>query len=107
MIVLVITFSKFYAHELVLGQVNILFAVIATGALLSIKAGREAIAGALIALAIVIKPYAVLFLPWLVARGGFRRRRPRAEGWRSPWRCRSRSTASPTTSPCIASGGER
>jgi hypothetical protein len=67
-IVLVITFSKFYAHELVLGQVNILFAVIATGALLSIKAGREALAGALIALAIVIKPYAVLFLPWLVAR---------------------------------------
>jgi hypothetical protein len=45
---LVITFGKFYAHELVLGQVNVLFA-----------------------LAIVIKPYAVLFLPWLAARGKF------------------------------------
>ena len=64
----VITFGKFYAHELVLGQVNMLFAVIATGVLLSIKSGREATAGALAALAIVIKPYAVLFLPWLAGR---------------------------------------
>jgi hypothetical protein len=68
---LVITFGKFYAHELVLGQVNVLFAVIATAALLAIKGGREATAGTLIALAIVIKPYAVLFLPWLAARGKF------------------------------------
>lgn len=66
--VLIVVFGKFYAHELVLGQVNILFAVIATMALLAIKAGREGRAGALVALAIVIKPYAVLFLPWLVAR---------------------------------------
>ncbi|HET7221413.1 MAG TPA: glycosyltransferase family 87 protein [Vicinamibacterales bacterium] len=66
--VMIVVFGKFYAHELVLGQVNILFAVVATTALLSIKAGREGEAGALIALAIVIKPYAVLFLPWLVAR---------------------------------------
>ena len=60
--------AKFYAHELVLGQVNILFAVVATGALLAIKVQREVLAGALVVLAIVIKPYAVLFLPWLVAR---------------------------------------
>jgi len=66
--VLIVVFGKFYAHELVLGQVNILFAVIATMALLAMKSGREAEAGALVALAIVIKPYAVLFLPWLVAR---------------------------------------
>lgn len=67
-IVLVITFGKFYAHELVLGQVNMLFAVVATLMLLAIKDGREAAAGVLAALAIVIKPYAVLFLPWLIAR---------------------------------------
>lgn len=66
--VLILAFGKFYAHELVLGQVNILFAVIATGALLAMKAHRESAAGALVALAIVIKPYAVLFLPWLAAR---------------------------------------
>jgi hypothetical protein len=64
----VVIFAKFYAHELVLGQVNILFAVVAVAMLLSIKHGRELAAGALVALAIVIKPYAVLFLPWLVAR---------------------------------------
>jgi hypothetical protein len=65
----VIACAKFYAHELVLGQVNILFAVVAVGTLLAMKTGREAAAGALVPLAIVIKPYAVLFLPWLAARG--------------------------------------
>jgi hypothetical protein len=67
-IVTVVSFLKFYAHELVLGQVNILFAVVATGALLAMKAKREVLAGVLIVLATVIKPYAVLFVPWLIAR---------------------------------------
>jgi hypothetical protein len=66
--VLVIVFGKFYAHELVLGQVNMLFAVVATLALLSIKTRRETVAGALVVVAVVIKPYAILFLPWLIAR---------------------------------------
>jgi hypothetical protein len=60
--------AKFYGHELVLGQMNSLFGVIATAATLAAVNGREAMSGALIALAIVVKPYAVLFLPWLVAR---------------------------------------
>jgi Glycosyltransferase family 87 len=64
----IITLGKFYAHELVLGQVNMLFAVIATAMLLSLRTGREATAGGLAALAIVVKPYAVLFLPWLAGR---------------------------------------
>ena len=67
-IVTVVSLLKFYGHELVLGQVNILFAVIATGAFLAMKARREVTAGALVVLAIVIKPYAVLFVPWLIAR---------------------------------------
>jgi hypothetical protein len=67
-LVTVISFAKFYAHELVLGQVNLLFAVIAVGMLLAIKSGREALAGCLVVLAIVVKPYAVLFVPWLAAR---------------------------------------
>jgi arabinofuranan 3-O-arabinosyltransferase len=66
--VLILAMGKFYAHELVLGQVNILFAVVATTALLAMKANREAMAGILVVLAVVIKPYAVLFLPWVVAR---------------------------------------
>lgn len=64
----VIVMAKFYGHELELGQVNLLFAVIITAALLGIRRGREAVAGGLIAAAIMIKPYAVLFLPWLLAR---------------------------------------
>jgi hypothetical protein len=66
--ILIVVLGKFYAHELVLGQVNMLFAVVTTSALLAMRAGREAAAGALVAIAIVIKPYAVLFLPWLMAR---------------------------------------
>lgn len=64
----VLVMVKFYGHELVLGQMNALFGVIATAAALAAVNGREAMTGALIALAIVVKPYAVVFLPWLVAR---------------------------------------
>jgi alpha-1,2-mannosyltransferase len=64
--------AKFYGHELILGQVNILFAVVVV---LSVRASMDrhtAAAGLLIALAIVIKPYAVLFVPWLLARREWR-----------------------------------
>lgn len=67
-----LTMGKFFGHELILGQVNLLFAVVAVSSLLALKAQRDALGGALIALAIVVKPYAVIFLPWLV---GQRRRR--------------------------------
>jgi hypothetical protein len=60
--------GKFYGHELVLGQVNVLFATLAVGALLAMKSGHERRAGICLAFTIAIKPYGVLFLPWLVAR---------------------------------------
>ena len=60
---------KFYGHELVLGQMNALFAVIVASAILALRRGNEWVAGALIALAIVVKPYAIIFLPWLLFRG--------------------------------------
>jgi len=66
----VLVMAKFYGHELVLGQMNALFAVVTTMAALAAVNGREVMTGAFIALAIVVKPYAVLFLPWLVARRG-------------------------------------
>ncbi len=66
--VTVLVMAKFYGHELVLGQMNALFAVIAAAAALAAIHSHEAAAGSLIALAIVVKPYAVVFLPWLVAR---------------------------------------
>jgi len=60
--------AKFYGHELVLGQMNLLFAVIAGAGALAAINKREVTTGALTALAIVVKPYAVIFLPWLIAR---------------------------------------
>jgi hypothetical protein len=60
--------GKFYGHELLLGQVNVLFAVLAISALLAMRWGHERRAGALIAFTIAVKPYGVLFLPWLLAR---------------------------------------
>ena len=68
---LVLTFlamAKFYAHELVLGQVNLLFGVVVVLALVWMRKEREAGAGALLALAVIVKPYAVIFAPWLATR---------------------------------------
>ncbi len=70
-LLLVLTFlamAKFYAHELVLGQVNLLFAVIVVLAVVEMRHGREWTAGLLVAAAIVVKPYAILFVPWLALR---------------------------------------
>lgn len=64
----VVALGKFYAHELELGQVNIPMLALVVLALAEMQAGREVAAGLLIAAAIVLKPYAVLLLPWLVAR---------------------------------------
>lgn len=60
--------GKFYAHELELGQVNIAMAALVVVALAEMRAGREFAAGLLIAAAVVLKPYAVLLVPWLVGR---------------------------------------
>jgi hypothetical protein len=62
-----VTMGKFFGHELLLGQVNLLFGVVATSALLALRTRHDNAAGALVALAVVVKPYAVLFMPWLAA----------------------------------------
>jgi len=70
-LLLVLTFlamAKFYAHELVLGQVNLLFGAIVTLAIVWMREKREIPAGVLLALAVVVKPYAAIFLPWLANR---------------------------------------
>ena len=63
-----IVMLKFYGHELVLGQMNALFAVLVVSAVLNMRRGREAAAGILLAIAIVVKPYAIIFAPWVLAR---------------------------------------
>jgi hypothetical protein len=70
-LLVVITFlamAKFYAHELVLGQVNLLFGVLVVLGIVWLRSGKDAAAGLLFALAVVVKPYGVIFAPWLAVR---------------------------------------
>ena len=70
-LLLVATFvamAKFYAHELVLGQVNLLFGVLAVLAIVWLESGRETAAGIALAIAVVVKPYGAIFAPWLATR---------------------------------------
>ncbi len=66
--VAIVAMGKFYGHELVLGQVNLLFLFIVLLALVALNAARETTTGLLLALAVTVKPYAVIFGPWLAAR---------------------------------------
>ena len=71
-LLLVLTFlamAKFYAHELVLGQVNLLFARARRARdRLDAEGTRRGPPALLLALAVVVKPYAVIFAPWLATR---------------------------------------
>ncbi len=65
---LLVALGKYYAEDLVLGQINTVVALVTTAAVLAFRASREAVGGALIAVAIVLKPYALILAPWIVAR---------------------------------------
>ena len=66
----VLLMAKFYAHELNLGQTNILLGVVLVLGLLAAQRGRAALAGALVGVGVFVKPYAVILLPWLLAGAG-------------------------------------
>jgi hypothetical protein len=66
----VLLMGKFYAHELNLGQTNILLGVILVAAVLAVQHQRPALAGALVGVGIFVKPYAAILLPWLVPSAG-------------------------------------
>ncbi|MBA3296349.1 MAG: DUF2029 domain-containing protein [Acidobacteria bacterium] len=70
--VLIVAMGKFYGHELVLGQMNLLFGVLVVLGILAIRAGRDGLAAACCVAAVVVKPYAILFLPWLILTRGRR-----------------------------------
>jgi hypothetical protein len=62
--------AKGFVKELVFGQTNVLLAVILLAGLRAGIGHRHLAAGALIGAAVFVKPYAIVFLPWLlVARG--------------------------------------
>ena len=63
--------AKFYSHELLLGQTNLLLGALLVAALLAVQIDLPRVAGVLIALAAFTKPYALLLLPWLVVSHGF------------------------------------
>ncbi len=60
--------GKFYVREVGLGQSNLLLAVLCLAAVGCRYRRRDIAAGALLAVATVVKPYAILFLPYLIAR---------------------------------------
>ena len=63
--------AKFYAHELTQGQSNILLGTLLVGALLAVQIDQPRVAGVLIGIAALVKPYALVFLPWLAVGFGF------------------------------------
>jgi Glycosyltransferase family 87 len=67
----IVLMAKFYARELLLGQINLLLGALLLAALLAVQRGRRLTAGALVGVAVFVKPYALLLIPWLlVTRGG-------------------------------------
>ena len=67
--VLIVCLGKSYVRELVLGQSTCCSFLSSSAECSALKAGREARAGWLVALAIMVKPYTLILVPWLLARG--------------------------------------
>ena len=66
----IVVMAKFYGHELTLGQSNILLGTVLVAALVSVAARLPLVAGALLGLAVFVKPYAVILLPWALVSCG-------------------------------------
>ena len=66
----VLLMAKFYAHELNLGQTNILLGVLLVGALAAVEHRRGMWAGILVGAGVFVKPYALILAPWLVFTAG-------------------------------------
>jgi alpha-1,2-mannosyltransferase len=68
----VILMAKFYVHELLLGQTNLLLGGLLVGALLAVQRDRPFTAGALVGAGVFVKPYALILVPWLLVAKGWR-----------------------------------
>jgi hypothetical protein len=67
-----ILMAKFYLHELLLGQANVLLGALLVGALIAVQRDRPIAAGALVGAAVFVKPYALILMPWLHVTKGWR-----------------------------------
>jgi hypothetical protein len=70
--IVLIVMTKFYLHELLLGQVNLALGALLVAALLAVQHDRPVAAGALVGAAVFMKPYALILVPWLLVTKGWR-----------------------------------
>jgi hypothetical protein len=63
--VTLVVMAKYYIRELSLGQPDLALGVLVMAALVAAARRRRWLAGACVAVAVFIKPYAMLFVPWL------------------------------------------
>ena len=68
----VLLVGRFYVREVALGQTNALLGVLLVAGLIAAQRGRLHAAGALIGAAVFVKPYALIFVPWLLVAHGLR-----------------------------------
>jgi hypothetical protein len=68
----VLLVGRFYVREVALGQTNALLGVLLVAALIAAQRGRVRTAGALVGAAVFVKPYALIFVPWLLVAHGVR-----------------------------------
>jgi hypothetical protein len=64
--------GKFLVKELVNGQFNLPLALLLFGAVMAAQHGKRLSAGAFVAAAVFIKPYALVMVPWLAWTQGWR-----------------------------------
>jgi hypothetical protein len=69
-VVAIALLAKFYAHELLLGESNLLLGVVLLAGLGALQLDAPKLAAIAFAAAVFIKPYALILLPWLVASYG-------------------------------------
>ncbi len=69
-LVALVLLARFYAHELTLGQANLVLAVLLMAGLGALQLDAPRVAAVAIGLAVFIKPYALILVPWLVASYG-------------------------------------
>jgi hypothetical protein len=62
--------AKLWIKELVQGQTNLWLAALVVGALVAANRRRPLVAGGLVGAAVFVKPYALIFLPWLAIVAG-------------------------------------
>ncbi len=68
----IVLMAKFYGHELLLGQTNLLLAVLLVTVLFAVQDNRPLRAGAIVGAAVFVKPYSLVLLPWLIVTQGWR-----------------------------------